>query len=297
MYKVFGINCTIHCRRGLRLATGRDSEIVPTGCLCSFAKNFTHPRFPLSLHGSWISANLSNKCREFFSGIFHPKGISKEMLWDYVKSKFDVEKRKDMTELQWTQLSAAFKERCRTHCPKGQRDGLPFSIVEESVAYYKLTDALIKVFKSALKPECKQYWIDLKCYATFSICIGDVCKKAGISRMTYYRWMRAYRALSGKRGRTETEKRLRAFGRAVDEAFATLATLNSQSEKKKELLLSGMPLMSFSKSVDTPFVDSTSSVGSVPTELGISEWEQMTDELTGGVRCVEFAVKDSLKNM
>lgn len=37
------------------------------------------------------------------------KGISKEMLWDYVKSKFDVEKRKDMTELQWTQLSAEFK--------------------------------------------------------------------------------------------------------------------------------------------------------------------------------------------
>ena len=37
------------------------------------------------------------------------QGISKEMLWDYVKRKFDVEKRNQMTEKQWTQLSAEFK--------------------------------------------------------------------------------------------------------------------------------------------------------------------------------------------
>ena len=36
-------------------------------------------------------------------------GISKEMLWAYVKSKFEVEKRNDMSELQWTQLSAELK--------------------------------------------------------------------------------------------------------------------------------------------------------------------------------------------
>lgn len=37
------------------------------------------------------------------------QGISKEVLWDYVKQKFCVEKRNEMTEMQWTQLSAELK--------------------------------------------------------------------------------------------------------------------------------------------------------------------------------------------
>jgi len=37
------------------------------------------------------------------------QGISKEMLWEYVKQKFEVEKRNDMTEMQWTQLAAELK--------------------------------------------------------------------------------------------------------------------------------------------------------------------------------------------
>jgi len=36
-------------------------------------------------------------------------GISKEMLWAYVKHKFSVEKRNEMTEMQWTQLAAELK--------------------------------------------------------------------------------------------------------------------------------------------------------------------------------------------
>ena len=36
-------------------------------------------------------------------------GVSKEVLWDYVKQKFGVEKRNDMTEMQWTQLAAELK--------------------------------------------------------------------------------------------------------------------------------------------------------------------------------------------
>ena len=36
-------------------------------------------------------------------------GVSKEVLWDYIRSKFNVEKRNDMTEMQWTQLSAELK--------------------------------------------------------------------------------------------------------------------------------------------------------------------------------------------
>lgn len=37
------------------------------------------------------------------------KEVSKEMLWDYVKNKFEVEKRNDMTQMQWTQLAAELK--------------------------------------------------------------------------------------------------------------------------------------------------------------------------------------------
>lgn len=37
------------------------------------------------------------------------QGVKKEMLWEYVKQKFNVEKRNDMTQLQWTQLAAELK--------------------------------------------------------------------------------------------------------------------------------------------------------------------------------------------
>lgn len=37
------------------------------------------------------------------------QGVSKEQLWGYVKQKFEVETRNDMTELQWTALSAQLK--------------------------------------------------------------------------------------------------------------------------------------------------------------------------------------------
>lgn len=35
--------------------------------------------------------------------------ISKRNFWDYVKRKFEVESRNDMTELQWTELAAELK--------------------------------------------------------------------------------------------------------------------------------------------------------------------------------------------
>ena len=37
------------------------------------------------------------------------KGITKAALWDYIKRKYSVESRNDMTEMQWTQLSAELK--------------------------------------------------------------------------------------------------------------------------------------------------------------------------------------------
>ena len=37
------------------------------------------------------------------------KGITKAALWDYIKRKYSVESRNDMTEMQWTQLAAELK--------------------------------------------------------------------------------------------------------------------------------------------------------------------------------------------
>ena len=37
------------------------------------------------------------------------KGITKAALWDYIKRKYSVESRNDMSEIQWTQLSAELK--------------------------------------------------------------------------------------------------------------------------------------------------------------------------------------------
>lgn len=37
------------------------------------------------------------------------KGITKADLWDYIKRKYSVESRNDMSEMQWTQLSAELK--------------------------------------------------------------------------------------------------------------------------------------------------------------------------------------------
>ena len=37
------------------------------------------------------------------------KGVTKAALWDYIKRKYSVESRNDMSEMQWTQLSAELK--------------------------------------------------------------------------------------------------------------------------------------------------------------------------------------------
>ncbi len=37
------------------------------------------------------------------------KGVTKANLWDYIKRKYSVESRNDMTEMQWTQLAAELK--------------------------------------------------------------------------------------------------------------------------------------------------------------------------------------------
>lgn len=59
---------------------------------------------------------------------------------------------------------------------------------------------------------------------SFRIGIRGVCHKLGLSHTTYYRWMRAYHALSGDSSSyTDSEVRLFAFGSAIESAFSAFS--------------------------------------------------------------------------
>ena len=59
--------------------------------------------------------NIANAQKAAFAiannlaGPLEKKGVSKADLWDYIKRRYSVESRNDMSEIQWTQLSAELK--------------------------------------------------------------------------------------------------------------------------------------------------------------------------------------------
>ena len=61
------------------------------------------------------AGNIANAQKAAFAiannleGPLEKKGIGKADLWNYIKRKYSVESRNDMTEMQWTQLSAELK--------------------------------------------------------------------------------------------------------------------------------------------------------------------------------------------
>ena len=61
------------------------------------------------------SGNIANAQKAAFAiannlaGPLEEKGVSKADLWNYIKRRYSVESRNDMSEMQWTQLSAELK--------------------------------------------------------------------------------------------------------------------------------------------------------------------------------------------
>jgi len=59
--------------------------------------------------------NIANAQKAAFAiasnlaGPLEKKGVTKAELWNYIKRRYSVESRNDMTEMQWTQLSAELK--------------------------------------------------------------------------------------------------------------------------------------------------------------------------------------------
>ena len=69
------------------------------------------PQQPAPQGGGNI-ANAQKAAFAIASNLAEPlekKGIGKADLWDYIKRKYSVESRNDMSEMQWTQLSAELK--------------------------------------------------------------------------------------------------------------------------------------------------------------------------------------------
>ena len=157
------------------------------------------------------------------------------------------------------------------------------------MAYCKLTQSTLDLIVSELKTSVQHH--RRLCSAGIrlrSFSLRAICENAGISHTTFYRWMRAYRSLKHKKRLTDTEKRLRAFGKAVDAVYRDLEVVN---ETLTESPCTRLPSMS--KPCRKEQVE-----GHQPhPQTDISEIEARTDALTGGIRCVKFAPIKSLKNM
>lgn len=120
--------------------------------------------------------------------------------------------------------------------------------------------------------------------------VRDLCDTVGISHTTFYRWLRAAAALKGKRVLTQREQLLRQFGKGIDKIQRKAADIRS------------LPMGSNGSKILRSFLKHRAEVSkrSVPVAKEPSDatdWDALTDELTAGVKSVEFDVLDSLKNM
>lgn len=155
------------------------------------------------------------------------------------------------------------------------------------LTYSKLTDEVMGVILSKLSSRLKVRHQSFSLGFRFWVDIRGICKEVGISHTTYYRWLRVGRSLFGKRGLTDTEKRLRAFARAVEKLMHQKFVSAEDSVPKVDAF--GTSLLSKQQS---PISDDSHL--SQTDDKDVSEIEQLTDELTGGVRCVEYRITNSL---
>lgn len=130
------------------------------------------------------------------------------------------------------------------------------------MAYSKLTPSLVDAFIKAFEVVSTGDMIGQPAVSVRKPSIRAVCEKVGVSHNTFYRWLRAYRALvaTGKKGQ-EQENTLIAFGEAVETMYA-----NYEEQE-------------YIASVDT--------LPACPTR-SVEDLEVLTDQLTDSFSIVEF---------
>ena len=100
------------------------------------------------------------------------------------------------------------------------------------MAHSKLTPLVIEVLISELRTATRKRDKILSVGLSIrSSSVHSICEKSSISHTTFFRWLRASRALKGKRGRlTASEALLRKFGRAVEAYIAVHSSAKAVSE-------------------------------------------------------------------
>ena len=114
--------------------------------------------------------------------------------------------------------------------------------------------------------------------------VRSVCKKAGISHTTFYRWIRAYRLIKWREGQlTDAEQQVLSFGDAIEAVIDRL--IDDVSAEALAALLFG-DIFSEIEGIDTT---------QTPEASDPSAWEDLTEALTEGIRLVEFDVPNFTK--
>lgn len=133
--------------------------------------------------------------------------------------------------------------------------------VLKSMAYSKLTPSLVDAFIKAFEVVATGDMIGQSAVSVRKPSIRAVCEIVGVSHNTFYRWLRAYRALVaiGKKG--QEQENLIAFGEAVETMYA-----NYEEQE-------------YIASVDTSPACPMRSV---------EDLEKLTDQLTASFSIVEF---------
>lgn len=138
------------------------------------------------------------------------------------------------------------------------------------MAYSKLTPSLVAAFIKEFEVVATADQIGHPVGSVRKLSIRAICERVGVSHNTFYRWLRAYRALvtRGEKGQ-EQEQTLIAFGEAVETMYADYA------EQKHIAAVDTLP------ACDPPSVD---------------DLEALTEQLTDTFKVVEFDSLTSRKN-
>lgn len=169
------------------------------------------------------------------------------------------------------------------------------------MAYRKLTQEVIDTITSELRIGMQaSSALRSTVFPSRVFSVRKICEKAGISHTTFYRWMREYRSIKQHKGRlTDSEKQVLSFGCAV-EAVETEIHLFEKYWFAEELaaLLLGESEEKLEASLieeTTPESEEIDSTAKKRGKTDVSSWEALTDQLTGGIRCVEFDVSNFTK--
>jgi len=187
--------------------------------------------------------------------------------------------------------------------------------------YYKLNQTLIDRL-------IEEFEVFLKLRLIHKGAIRDVCKKVGISHTTFYRWIGEYRLLVAQKKQRHRgkEKTLVDFGRAIDRLFSEAMSVGEkepslsdlfalqeilQTEVNDLLKKRGMPsedMTTYSayqdgvhKSVfnrrEFGFCGGAMDASVKKSHQDETDWEALTDQVTGGIGFVEFEDNSSRKDV